>query len=185
MIIEDLKTLATDIGRLSNLPENPRKGNVDAVANSLATFGQRKPIIARKVDGVVIAGNHTLQAARQLGWTEIAVVWVEDDDITAKAYALADNRTAELGTYDDNLLADMILAVQREDAELLAMSGWDDQAVQDLLYIIEADEQAPFVEPTHGAGQEDPPRSDDRATFMCPQCSFQWANGPQGEIEPF
>jgi len=145
MIIEDLKPLATDIGRLSNLPDIPRKGNVDAVANSLATFGQRKPIIARKVDGVVIAGNHTLQAARQLGWTEVAVVWVEDDDITAKAYALADNRTAELGTYDDQLLADMILAVRHEDEHLLSMSGWDDQAVQDLLYIIEADEQAPEV----------------------------------------
>lgn len=159
MIIEDLKTLATDIGRLSNLPDNPRKGNVDAVANSLATFGQRKPIIARRKDGVVIAGNHTLQAARQLGWTEIAVVWVDDDEITAKAFALADNRTAELGSYDDNLLADMILAVQREDAELLAMSGWDQQAVQDLLYIIEADEQAPEVPASDPEPGSTPPPS--------------------------
>jgi hypothetical protein len=80
-----------------------------------------------------------------LGWTEIAVVWVEDDEITAKAYALADNRTADLGTYDDQLLADMILAVQQEDEQLLAMSGWDDQAVQDLLYIIETGGQMPNV----------------------------------------
>jgi len=132
---------------------------VDAVANSLATFGQRKPIIARTVDGVVIAGNHTLQAARQLGWTEIAVVWVEDDDITAKAYALADNRTAELGTYDDQLLADMILAVKHEDELLLSMSGWDDQAVQDLLYIIEADEQAPEVPTSDPEPGSTPPPS--------------------------
>lgn len=159
MIIEDLKTLATDIGRLSNLPDNPRKGNVDAVANSLATFGQRKPIIARRKDGVVIAGNHTLQAARQLGWTEIAVVWVDDDEITAKAFALADNRTAELGTYDDELLADMILAVQKADAELLAMSGWDNQAVQDLLYIIEADQQAPEVPASDPEPGSTPPPS--------------------------
>ena len=183
MIIEDLKPLATDIGRLSNLPDNPRKGNVDAVANSLATFGQRKPIIARKVDGVVIAGNHTLQAARQLGWTEVAVVWVEDDDITAKAYALADNRTAELGTYDDQLLADMILAVRHEDEHLLSMSGWDDQAVQDLLYIIQADDQAPevpFTDDGVGGSQAD----NERQPMMCPQCSFQWRIGPAGEIEP-
>jgi ParB-like chromosome segregation protein Spo0J len=183
MIVEDLKALATDIGRLSNLPDNPRKGNVDAVANSLATFGQRKPVIARKVDGVVIAGNHTLQAARQLGWTEIAVVWVEDDEITAKAYALADNRTADLGTYDDQLLADMILAVQQEDEQLLAMSGWDDQAVQDLLYIVQAGEQAPDV-PNFQPTDDEQPRLDQREPTMCPQCSFQWRVGPGGEIQP-
>jgi hypothetical protein len=78
-------------------------------------------------------------------------VWVEDDEITAKAYALADNRTADLGTYDDQLLADLILAVQQEDEQLLAMSGWDDQAVQDLLYIIETGGQMPNV-----PGSDDP-----------------------------
>ena len=55
-------------------------------------------------DNVVIAGNHQLAAARKLGWDQIAVLYVEDDELTAKAFALADNRTADLGTYDDDLL---------------------------------------------------------------------------------
>lgn len=184
MINDSLKALAEPIDTLALLPDNPRKGNVEAVANSLATFGQRKPIVARRGDKVVIAGNHTLQAARQLGWKQIAVVWVDDDDLTAKAFALADNRTAELGSYDDHLLADLILAVQREDANLLAMSGWDQQAVQDLLYIIDSGHAAPGVEPSDPLPTEFPGRSDDRATYICPQCAFQWATGPQGEIEP-
>ena len=93
-----------------------------AVARSYATFGQRKPIVARREGkgGVVIAGNHQLEAARELGWEKIAVVWVDDDDITAKALALADNRTADLGTYDDRDLPAMLQAVQDADAALFA-----------------------------------------------------------------
>lgn len=133
MITADLKGLATPIHDLELLPGNPRRGDVEAVRRSLLTFGQRKPIIVRRDDNVVIAGNHTLQAARLLGWTEIAVVWVDDDETTSKAFALADNRTADLGTYDETALAELIGQVGSIDPELLEASGWDQQSVQDLL----------------------------------------------------
>ena len=48
----------------------------------ITDFGQRKPIVVRRSDNVVIAGNHTMQAAQALGWSEIAVVWVDDDEVT-------------------------------------------------------------------------------------------------------
>ena len=99
-IHKSLQSLAVDIDQLSFMEGNPRKGDVEAVSKSYKQFGQRKPIIATK-DNVVIAGNHQLAAARELGWDQIAVLFVEDDEITAKAFALADNRTADLGTYDD------------------------------------------------------------------------------------
>ncbi|MBK9178746.1 MAG: ParB N-terminal domain-containing protein [Acidimicrobiales bacterium] len=96
VIAPDLAELAAPTDTLLLLAGNPRRGDVDAVARSLATFGQRKPIVARRSDRTVIAGNHTLLAARQLGWPAIAVVWVDDDDVTARAYALADSRTSDL-----------------------------------------------------------------------------------------
>jgi hypothetical protein len=46
-IVPDLKRLAFPVDRLTPLPENPRQGDVEAVARSYATFGQRKPIVAR------------------------------------------------------------------------------------------------------------------------------------------
>lgn len=122
MIIEDLAGLATPIDKLELLPGNPRRGDVDAIARSLNQFGQRKPIVARR-DGTVIAGNHTLQAARQLDWSDVAVVWVDDDDVTAAAFALADNRTNDFGTYDEQLLAAMIGQVL-DDEELLAATSY-------------------------------------------------------------
>jgi DNA modification methylase len=132
MIVEDLLPLAKPIEQFRLLPGNPRRGDVTAVAASLSAFGQRKPIVALP-DGTVIAGNHTLQAAQQLGWDEIAVVVVRDDDVTAKAYALADNRTAELGGYDDELLAELIAEVANEDELLFAATGWDIDELADLL----------------------------------------------------
>ncbi len=136
MIVSGLEPLAVDIDALQLLPGNPRRGDVAAVSRSLDAFGQRKPIVALR-DGTVIAGNHTLQAAQSLGWEKIAVVWVDDDDATAKAFALADNRTAELGDYDDQALADLIAAVAEADADLLAASGWTSDDLTELLATLE------------------------------------------------
>jgi site-specific DNA-methyltransferase (adenine-specific) len=133
MIQKDLLPLACPINKLSLLPGNPRRGDVDAVKASLEKFGQRKPIVVRKSDQVVIAGNHTLQAAQALGWSEIAVVWVDDDDTMSKAFALADNRTAELGDYDEDALAALIGEVGALDPELLEATGWDSESVSELL----------------------------------------------------
>jgi DNA modification methylase len=132
MIVGDLAALAQPIDRLRPMPGNPRRGNVDAVARSLSRFGQRKPIVAH-ADGTVLAGNHTLAAALQLGWPEIAVVFVEDDEPTAKAFALADNRTAELGGYDDDDLAAMMQSVAEYDVDLLLDTSWNPEDLAALL----------------------------------------------------
>ena len=86
--------------------------NLKAIANSLSRFGQRKPIAVQ--GSKVLAGNGTLEAARSLGWTEIAIVKVPDDwdKETAKAYALADNRTAELAEWDELELAKQLLELE-------------------------------------------------------------------------
>src|SRR5262245_60793327 len=98
IIVEGLLPLAVPIDSLQELEGNPRRGDLEAVARSLREYKQRKPIIATR-DGTVIAGNHTLAAARLLGWPVIAVLHVDDDEQRARAFALADNRTHDLGGY--------------------------------------------------------------------------------------
>jgi len=133
-IVADLESLAFPVDQLVEMPGNPRRGDVDAVARSYSTFGQRKPIVARREgDGaIVLAGNHQLKAARKLGWSHIAVVFVEDDDLTARAFSLADNRTAELGDYDEDLLAEMISYIA-DDKELLAATGYSPEDIEKLV----------------------------------------------------
>lgn len=138
-IADDLTTLAYPIEKLKHLDGNPRKGNVEAVKKSYKKFGQRKPIVATK-DGEVISGNHQLAAARELGWNKIAVVFTDDDELTAKAFALADNRTADLGTYDDDLLADMLGAVS-SDLEMLEATSFTEDDLYKLIGFDEVDEK--------------------------------------------
>jgi hypothetical protein len=139
-IAKDLQPLAVPIDNLTPLDENPRRGDVEAVAKSYKQFGQRKPIVAKrakpvkggKPTGMVIAGNHQLLAAKQLGWTEIAVVFTDDDAKTAKAFALADNRTHDLGDYDNLMLAD-ILNELKTDMDLFDATGYTPKSLKEIL----------------------------------------------------
>jgi len=102
---------------------------LDAIANSLQKFGQRKPIVVH--NGVVIAGNGTLEAALKLGWHEIAVTEVPDnwDADTAKAYAIADNRTAELAEWDTSVLVSQLLEMEDEGCDLKEF-GFDEASME-------------------------------------------------------
>ena len=112
-----------------HLQGNPRIGDVDAIAASYAEFGQVRPIVVRpNTDGTstVIAGNHQLEAARRLGWTHIAVVKMDADDARAMAFAIADNRTNELGHTDDALLHAAMEDIIDDFGDLLEDLGWDE-----------------------------------------------------------
>ncbi len=130
-IAPQLRSLVVPIESVTLHPNNPRRGNVDAVAASLARFGQQKPIVVQASTGFVVAGNHIVKAARALGWQEIAANVEALDDASAIAFMLADNRTADLGGYDDALLA-AILAEQ-DAAANLAATGYDADAVAAIL----------------------------------------------------
>jgi hypothetical protein len=128
-ISQDLQSLALPIEQLLPLEKNPRRGNIGAIASSYNEFGQMKPIVVRpNSDGTytVIAGNHQLEAAKRLGWTEIAAVQMDVPDETAIAYALADNRTMELGHTDPRELSDLLIDVYDSYPELLEDLGWDE-----------------------------------------------------------
>ena len=111
-----------NVSALSYDPDNVREhdvANLQAIMKSLSEFGQRKPIVVSPA-GVVIAGNGTLQAAKSLGWSEIATVEVPADwtPEQAKAFAIADNRTAELASWNQEKLALQLGELQEAGYEL-------------------------------------------------------------------
>ena len=130
MIHPSLQHLSVALDALTPDPENARvhtDRNLDAIAGSLSVYGQRKPIVVQRDGMIVRAGNGTVEAARRLGWTEIAAVVVDEADIRAAAYGLADNRTAELASWDDVVLARVLGRVSGEASpqDLFAMTGFD------------------------------------------------------------
>jgi len=129
MIHENLSNLRVPIDALVPLDGNPRRGNIDAIAASYKQFGQIKPIVVRpNGDGnfTVIAGNHQVQAAKSLGWKEIAAVVLDVEETEAIAFAIADNRTVELGYTDDSALFEMLSIISEDYGTLVQELQWDD-----------------------------------------------------------
>lgn len=103
-----LDKLTIRLDKLRPRKGNPRRGNIDAIAESLERNGQYRPVVVNKPTGEILAGNHTYAAAKRLGWTHIAATFVDVDEDQAARIVLADNRTGDLGDYDDTLLLDML-----------------------------------------------------------------------------
>jgi ParB-like chromosome segregation protein Spo0J len=119
---------------LTEDPHNVRvhsRRNMQAIRGSLSQFGQQKPLVV-SADNVIVAGNGTFVAARELGWNEINIVRLPSDWSKDRitAFAIADNRTSELGEWDYGVLVD-ILGNLEED--LVAAAGWDESGLKFLL----------------------------------------------------
>lgn len=120
--MNDLRVVKVKIDSLQFDPDNARKHsekNIESIVNSLKRFGQRKPIVVTGAN-IVIAGNGTLEAAKKLGWSEIVVAYVPSDWSfeQARAYALVDNRTAELAEWDNDKLAMQLIELDAVGWEL-------------------------------------------------------------------
>lgn len=130
-----LKIEQVPVEKLTFDPSNARKhsdANLAAIAESLKQFGQRKPIVVT-ADGVIVAGNGTVEAARLLGLTDVDVVRVPKDwdSDRVKAFALADNRTAELAEWNPEVLSGQLLELEQAGFDIEAL-GFESVAVDDM-----------------------------------------------------
>lgn len=133
---EALKPLLVPIESLTPDPTNARvhsDRNIDAIAYSLKTYGQQKPISISPDGTTVLAGNGTLLAALKLGWGKIAAVPFDSEEAVKQAgWKIADNRTAELAAWDWEIVAVQLSAL-RADGQDLAALGWDEAELAPLL----------------------------------------------------
>jgi len=131
--MNDLKVIKVSIDSLTLDDNNARthsEKNIESITRSLDKFGQRKPIVVHK--DIVIAGNGTVLAAQKLGWTEIQIVKAPDswDSETVKAYALADNRTAELAAWDEEVLLETLISLSDGMLEAAGFTDMDIRALE-------------------------------------------------------
>ena len=143
-------------------PRNPRQGDVGAIHESIEANGFYGAVVAQRSTGFILAGNHRWQAARHAGATEVPVIWVDVDDDHALRILLADNRTNDLATYDDSALASLLQELA--DAGNLAGTGYDGDALDDLLADLSGGEIVPYTQkvetPTYEPHGPRPPLRD-------------------------
>lgn len=96
MIHETIAELAVPLADLRPYQRNPRRGNVAVIRDSQGAHGQYWPIVVNQRGNVVLAGNRTGAAAKELGWETIAATFVDVDEDTAARIVVMDNRAADL-----------------------------------------------------------------------------------------
>jgi DNA modification methylase len=113
---------------------NPRQNDdaVEAVAESIRRFGFRQPIVV-DADGVIVAGHTRFRAAQRLGLATVPVHVATDltaDEI--RAYRLADNKTAELASWDTSMLSIELDALRGAGIDWTLL-GFDEEELAKLL----------------------------------------------------
>ena len=123
------------IASIQPYANNPRLNEtaIDAVAKSLKEFGWRQPIVVDEA-GVIVVGHTRYKAALKLGMTEVPVhVAVGLTPVQLQAYRIADNQTATFSTWDDDKLAQELMALQQQDYQL-DLTGFADEKIAELLH---------------------------------------------------
>ncbi|WP_411092291.1 ParB N-terminal domain-containing protein [Streptomyces sp. 049-1] len=154
-----LRTDTIPVDQLTPYPGNAKRGDVPAILASLRKNGQYRGLVVRQApDGrlVVLAGNHTRQAlvehgagdcgVRRCGICQNSPDWVpaarcdvvECDDHTALRVNLADNRTADLGSYDFAGLAELLGSLGDVEG-----TGYSDQDLQDITALLALPDEEP------------------------------------------
>lgn len=129
-------------------PENPRRGDVEAIIQSIVKNGVYRPLVVSRVSGNILAGNHTFRALCEMGASYVDVVYIDGlDGEGERRIMLADNRTAELGDgYDE---AALIALLDSLDGDLEG-TGWSDEDYTDLLEGLVEDAGADITDPSEG-----------------------------------
>ena len=153
-----------DIDRVKPYDKNPRRNDkaVEAVAKSIREFGFRQPIVVDS-GGVIVVGHTRYKAALKLGLKTVPVHVAADlTPQQARAYRLADNRTAETAEWDVDLLP-IELGELRGDGVDLKLLGFTDKELAEYLKEFDTDLEG---------GEAD--AGDAAETIRCPKCGHEF-----------
>lgn len=150
-----MKIIEKKTGDLIPYENNPRINDraVDAVAASIREFGFKQPIVIDK-DGVIVCGHTRHKAAQKIGLEKVPCIMADDlTDEQIKAFRLADNKTADLAEWDEELLAEELAALKDVDMESFGFENIDElidqtlEASEDNFEEDEEEQPEPITEP--------------------------------------
>lgn len=122
------------VSALKPFKGNPRKHEMDVapIVKSIEHFGWTNPILVQEKTNRIIAGHGRLEAARKASLTHVPVIFLKMNDRDATAYTVADNKLAELSTWDDSAIKELLadLKIRKYD---LSLMGFNPEELNQLL----------------------------------------------------
>lgn len=113
--MHNLAVVNVPLHTLSQHPDNPHNGDIDAIAASMEANGIFQPILVQTSTRYIIAGNHRYAAALKLGLVLMPAIFLDVSNAEARRMMVADNRTAQLGWEDEALLANLLDSIYKSD----------------------------------------------------------------------
>ena len=149
------------IADLVHDPENPRahsKENISAIKNSIKTHGQVEPLVVQKSTKMVIAGNARLGVMRDMGMKKVKVVMLDVSDTDARKLSISLNRSGELASWNEGVLASHLEALALIDDSFFPESlGFSGEEMSELLASFGGDVDAfEFAPPEEDSVDEKP-----------------------------
>ena len=135
-----LQVQEIEVIKLHPWEDNPRLNDhvVDAVAESILSFGFNVPILCDQ-NLTIIAGHTRWKAAKKLGMEKVPVILVEMSDAQRRAFAVADNKTAEIADWDFPKLKDVLEELMSKDMDIKSL-GFSDEEIRRLIIDVDDDE---------------------------------------------
>lgn len=103
-----MEIIIKKINEVKPYENNPRFNDdaVEYVKNSIKEFGFKVPMVIDK-NGTIITGHTRYKAALELGLEEVPCILADDlTEEQIKAFRIADNKTSDLSSWDDDLLGE-------------------------------------------------------------------------------
>lgn len=133
---EEVQPHLVDIESISEFPDNPRRGDIDALVDSIKTNGFYSVGLVQKSTGYLVAGNHRRKALMKLGADKMPVIVQDMSDEDARRIVLGDNRTSDLAYYDDPTLFKLLDQLEGD----FSGTGYDKASFELLLQSLEGEE---------------------------------------------
>lgn len=125
---------------VGNSKDHPDE-QVEYVISLIQQFGFTTPVLVDP-DGEIIAGHCRVMALRKMGYDFVPVIvargWSEEQK---RLYVIADNRSQEMGTWNEDRLSVELSKLSDADVDL-SLTGFDDDEISRLLDI-DLDEPPP------------------------------------------
>lgn len=122
------ETRLVSVEDIATHPKNPNRAEIARIVESIEENGFYGTIVVQRSTGYIIKGNHTYRAAVAAGLEEVPVTYVEIDDDRAVRIMIADNRIAEFGERDEEVLAELMKGLDG-----LEGTGYSEEEFADLL----------------------------------------------------
>lgn len=112
------------------------KKSIDSLKRSISEFGQYMPIVINKKTNIILVGNGTYQALKELDYKKVKIVYVDLDEDKANKLSVLDNRTSELSEIDEDIVEKFFYEL---DENLIKITGYSDSEIEEIMNKITID----------------------------------------------